>query len=141
MSLQNVFDAFSGAMRSQRSDYHLTLGQAIDILTKYNGAAIIRLEDGKGLGRPHSFRGYYSDLALEPKDTPGTVAELLSDLTAVHNRELTGYKGGEYLMDSDTPLWVAFYGTSSDIAITGLDLADAGERIVVLTRNTEKKEG
>jgi hypothetical protein len=43
-----------------------------------------------------------------------------------------GYKGGIYRMDEHTNLWVANSGESTGIAITGLELNDDNE-VVILT--------
>lgn len=38
--------------------------------------------------------------------------------------EFTGYKGGEYYMDGQTPLWVSEHGVSSGVALVGVELVN-----------------
>lgn len=71
---------------------------------------------------PRSWRGNYRELALSfDKAKDGIlVRRLLLELqgsTALRRacafgKEFHGYKGGDYLMDASTPLWVANYGYS-----------------------------
>jgi hypothetical protein len=104
IDIQSLLDAISEANRNTRKDYHVSLGELITALGKVDPEAEINF------GNPHSYRGYYADLALEPLDKPITVCLLIQDLNHVLDRELTGYKGGEFTMSADTPVWVAHYG-------------------------------
>lgn len=56
----------------------------------------------------HSYRGYYSDLAFEHGET--TVADLLKCCRKAIGSTFVGYKGGEYVMDEHTSVYVAEYG-------------------------------
>ena len=78
------------------------------------------------LGEAHSYRGYYSDLAFAPLyDTePRTVKEILKEALLAHGKTFEGYKGGEFTMNGDTPVWYACYGTTGP-AIMGI--TDEGE--------------
>ena len=104
MDFQKLLDTITAATRDTRKNYHVTLGELIEKLRQADPEALI------GLHNPHSYRGYYTDLALEPTKAPIKVWQLLNQLTDVLDTELTGYKGGEFLMTYDTPLWVAHYG-------------------------------
>lgn len=84
-----------------------------------------------------SYRGFYSQLAIEPvqKEKPTTVADLLDTLRDAVGKTFTGYKGGEYVMDRDTPVWVSEYGCSSGLqvyAVEDVGGIDRGTRIVLL---------
>ena len=60
-----------------------------------------------------SYRDSYDHLTahLCPNFFGGTVGELVDGLTKkVIGRTFPGYKGGEYFMNSDTPVWLAEYG-------------------------------
>lgn len=112
MNVQDLLDALSETARDTRKNYHICLGELL---------AHLRQADPEGniyLGNPHSYRGYYADLALEPLDQAIKVWELINQLSDVIDTKLTGYKGGEFLMEADTPVWVATYGC------TGLALVD-----------------
>lgn len=61
---------------------------------------------------PHSYRGYYEQLAFEP--APGKTAAELRQIAESARRVFTGYKGGEFLMDDDTLGNIAFEGECGD---------------------------
>jgi hypothetical protein len=66
-----------------------------------------------GFGKPHSYRGYYDELAFEPvADT--TVGAMLEAAREADCTEYQGYKGGDYIMDSGTPVWLAHYGDTGE---------------------------
>lgn len=115
-NLQKMFDAFGDATRRVRSDYHVCLGDLIAALENSDDLPV-RFDRGGYPAKPHSYRGYYSDLALEPQDQPVKSKTLLSELKDVLNKELTGYKGGEFLMDPKTPVWRSHYGTTGEAVI------------------------
>lgn len=111
MDIQELFDTISKAAQDTRKDYHVCLGELIDGLRQADPEAPI------GLHNPHSYRGYYSDLALEPTEAPIKVCQLINQLEEVFGTELTGYKGGEFLMSADTPVWVANYGCTGSALV------------------------
>lgn len=110
MDIQAMFNAIAESARLERAKYHLTLGELIESLDALAPKTIIAFPDGRYPGTEHSYRGYYSDLALEPTDTPITAEELHKQLSAALNKTYKGYKGGEFAMYGDTPLWCAFEG-------------------------------
>lgn len=71
-----------------------------------------------------SYRGYYEHLALghtcEMSFGDMSVAQLLAELEAAVDKVYEGYKGGDYRMGTDTPLWVANYGSASGAAVVGV---------------------
>ena len=83
----------------------MTLGELIKFLKTRDSDEIM----SPGVHCPHSYRGYYSELALEPT-TSISVGQLLSELESVLNTELTGYKGGEYKMHEYVDVYIAGYG-------------------------------
>ena len=109
MDLQKLFDMMSNAARDARKGYHLTLGQLIFALNMWNeagkGDRPVVLDNFRSVGNPHSYRGYYADLAFEPTSEGITVAELLKDLREnILNQKLEGYKGGDFVMDGEDNL-------------------------------------
>lgn len=138
MDLQKIFDAMGSMERASRSNYHLCLGQLIEELSAIPGDAPVRLDylPEQGPGEPGSYRGYYSDLAFE-FGPPTTVSAWLSDSRKTLGKTLEGYKGGDFLMGADTPLWVSNYGDNSGRAIMGLVVVD-GE-VVVQTLDTHAR--
>ena len=106
--IENMLAAMSDMARRDRSRYHLTLGDLIAVLKDAEPSAKVVTSDGKGVGRLYSYRGYYADLALN--DGSATAGELLANCEQALDAEFTGYKGGEFLMGENTPLWFAEYG-------------------------------
>lgn len=103
--IQSAFNSLFAAWRRKRSETQLTLGGLIDALENMAPDTEIT-----GLGGMNSYRGYYEDLAFEPITGSETAAKLLSRCTDALGTTLTGYKGGEYVVDLDAPLWVAPFG-------------------------------
>ena len=109
MDFQKLFDAMSEAGRRERSRYHVTLGTLIAELEKLEWDRPVEFVGGGSPRSPHSYRGYYSDLSFS---NGGTIQakELLMICCASRGRTFEGYKGGDFIMGDDTPLWAASYG-------------------------------
>ena len=65
-----------------------------------------------GFARPHSYRGFYDELAFEPAENV-TVGAMLSDARSALNSTFEGWKGGEFVMGDYTPCWLAVEGHSN----------------------------
>lgn len=65
-----------------------------------------------GIEEPHSYRGYYEQLAFEPAP-PMTASEALEIARSAIGQKFEGYKGGTYKMGLDTDCWLAEYGCTS----------------------------
>lgn len=105
MNLQALVDGMSAQWQKERAETQMTLGGFIDALEKL--PPDLKIE---GLGELDSYRGYYSDLAFEPSSEYKTAAKLLEECRAAMGEVFQGYKGGDYCMGRNTPLWVASYG-------------------------------
>lgn len=81
MNIQALFDGLSAEWQRERAETQMTLGQLIEILESMPADTEIR-----GLNCPHSYRGYYYDLAFEP--TEGTVMERLKRLMMKNDGDL-----------------------------------------------------
>lgn len=66
-----------------------------------------------GFGHPHSYRGYYDELAFEPVENV-TVAQMLADAKSALGATYCGYKGGSYTMSEWTPVWLAECGSCGE---------------------------
>lgn len=66
-----------------------------------------------GFDSPHSYRGFYHELAFTPK-MHVTVGSMLQHAKSALNATFTGYKGGEYKMDKFTKVNIADYGDAGD---------------------------
>ena len=134
MDLQKMMDAMSEMNRNTRSDYHLTLGKAIEGLSKFEEKESIRFDyEDKAPGNPHSYRGYYSDLSFEPCQIGerANVGSFLEDLKESLNVEFTGWKGGEFYMGENTPLWVA---TEGECGRAIIDILHRDDGLIITTK-------
>ena len=75
-----------------------------------------------GFSYPHSYRGYYEDLAFEPEENV-TVAQCLALAEDSLCTTFYGYKGGYFTMDAYTRCWFSRYGYSDGDAIGPTTLA------------------
>lgn len=62
-----------------------------------------------GFGRPHSYRGYYEQLAFEPVLATSVKAMLVAAESAI-GTTYQGWKGGDFTMDEYTSVWLALEG-------------------------------
>ena len=119
--LQKLVDTMNAVASNERSSYHLTLGELIDKLSPH---------EGKNLTVPFkdldSYRGYYCDLSAEPGESP--LDEFLDKARKAIGSTFTGYKGGDYVMTKNTPLWVAEYGCTGS-ALIDVKVEDGEVRI------------
>lgn len=69
-----------------------------------------------------SWRGDYAEIALGyEEDVPyPTVTEMLDRVTAAIGSEMEGYKGGIYLAEARTPVWIANWGNSGCSCLIGV---------------------
>ena len=115
MDIQAMFDAMSASMRTTRSDYHVTLGELITDLDGVEG--LVLFEDGNSPGNEDSYRGYYADLAFGQQLEPKLASEFFDQCRRAFGKTYEGYKGGDFVMDEDTPLWRAAYGDTGDAIV------------------------
>lgn len=150
----NLHQAISDVLAQYRADFdsasdgdQWTLGQLIDafnvIVDKYGEKAPAVVFDFCYMHPTHldSWRGVYSELALnyvEPSYTspPLGAIRFLNLLKDADGYTFTGYKGGGYKMDRDTPVWVANSGDVGSTAVVGV--LDMGYEIVLLTKYIAK---
>lgn len=126
--LQALVDCMNSEEQKKRANSgQLTLGKLIEKLELLPPDTPIT-----GLGALRSYRGYYADLAFEPEDGITTVGVVIERCRAAMGREFTGYKGGEFLMGENTPLWVSGYGYASGLKLMGLEARDGALRPVTM---------
>lgn len=136
MGMQELVDAMGTAVRNSRSGYHLTLGEAIDQITKFPDRYVVAFDTTNlSPGNEMSYRGYYCDLAFDESNEPKTVIEFGQQLFGALDQEYTGYKGDEFCMGVSTPLWVSKYGEASGIALMSMHVAE--DRVVIVTKKVE----
>lgn len=137
MDLQAMVDAMSKAASMERGNYHLTLGGLVKVLETADPDmwVIYDLMEPSSPSAPESYRGYYIDLSFPPSSTPITVKEFLREAKDAIGKTFEGYKGGDFEMHSDTPLWASDYGSASGIAIMGAKVI-AG-RLILITKQLD----
>lgn len=103
--MQAMINGMGAQWQRERAETQMTLGDLIERLKEFPPTAEIH-----GLADLDSYRGYYSDLAFEPTDGCEQASSILERCRDAMGQVFTGYKGGEFMMGSLTPLWVAAYG-------------------------------
>lgn len=83
----------------------MTLDELITALEAEDPGKVLPL----GFSHPHSFRGFYEQLAFEPT-TDVTVGEMLADARSARGATYEGWKGGSYTMLGWTDCWLAEEG-------------------------------
>ena len=124
MDLQKLVDAMSETSRMERGNYHVTLGELIEFVDKLPLLTTVKFSNGSHPSGVDSYRGYYSDLAIEPSNEKINVEKFLVILRGSLGKTFMGYKGGDFIMEENTPLWMANYG-------------DCGEAVVSISENGE----
>jgi hypothetical protein len=83
----------------------VTLIELIEYLQDFDPEHPVKL----GFNNPHSYRGYYGDVAFEPvEDT--TVGAMLAAAKRALGATFQGWKGGDYVMQEHTDCWLARKG-------------------------------
>ncbi|MEV5677266.1 hypothetical protein [Streptomyces sp. NPDC052179] len=85
----------------------MTLDDLIDALCAPNQALVLP----RGFTTPHSYRGFFDELAFEPMEGV-SVGAMLGDAWSARGETFTAHKGGEYTMTGDTPCWLALHGSN-----------------------------
>jgi hypothetical protein len=80
---------------------HLDLASLIATLEKEDPAKVVPI----GFGDPHSYRGFYEDVAFEVR-TNVTVGEMLAAANSAVGETFQGWKGGDNTMRLSTPVWL-----------------------------------
>lgn len=152
MDVQEYFKAITKVSRAKSfsSSPQITLGELIkqieDAGTKNGdedktvcfdfGSAIPTVLD--------SWRGSYDELALgyelsgydgNGKYEEATAEKLLTELKSAIGKTFTGWKGGDFTMSENTPIWVSNPGNCGNTAIVGI--LDKDYRLVILTAYCE----
>ena len=145
MDFRGVLDAASEIYSGIRKEYHVSLGELIKHLQDVNPDSIVRekcISDGwlspdidwRGyLYDFVSYRGYYEDLALcrSSSTYEQTAGDLLKKAKSALGDVFEGYKGGSYLMEETTPLWIVNGYSECGSAVIGIEI-NVEERCFIL---------
>ena len=105
MDTQSLINLLTSLSQKNRAKTQMTLGGLIARLQQLDQSL-----EMEGLYGPHSFRGYYCDIAFERGDHKLKVSEVLQTVRRCKGKTFVGYKGGNFKMVKDTPVWIAAYG-------------------------------
>lgn len=140
-SLQEWLDETIAAARAAQfaSRDQLSLGQLIDELKSVreaNGNKDVSVCFDFEHAYPTNFdswRGVYAELALgfSFEGVEPTLDEMIDRAEDAVGRTYEGYKGGDYTMTRETPVWVANFGNAGSTAVTGV--YNEGWQVVLLT--------
>ncbi len=131
--MQKIFDMMSDASRRTRSEYHLTLKDAISYIAVLPDDMPVVFDWREVVpSGVDSYRGYYADLAIDYDAGTATAEYVLKMLKSALGKPFTGYKGGDYEMGEDTPLWASIYGDTGR-AITDIRVIDG--KITFITKD------
>lgn len=130
MDTQQLVDLVLAASERDRMKTMVTLGEMVAALAAAPRNAHVETDQGGSLSSPHSYRGYYSDLAFEPSADPVSVEQLLAAAREALGSTFQGYKGGDYTMSKATPVWLAEHGCCGR-EIRSIHLA--GDKVIVGT--------
>ena len=92
---------------SAECNNQMTLGKLIERLKQLDEQTIIKCTIPLG-----SYRGYYEDLMIEPCESGVNVVDVIKSCEEANGATFTGYKGGDFTMDLETPIFVAYYGST-----------------------------
>lgn len=150
MDFQKFLDnaVAAGRAESLKSSPQMTVGEAIATL---ENSKLTYESDGEERDKHvyfdfeylfptglDSWRGSYAELAItfdwsdryayndENKPKAPTGKEFLTWLKKTVGKTYTGYKGGDFTMGKNTPLWVANYGNSGDTGLVAIEVDDFG---------------
>lgn len=153
MDLQTIINNEITRAREERmkTSTQLTLGELIlkleplvekqpEMIKKYGHEAAIVFDFSctfpVGLS---SWRGSYAELALEwaggdysTNEKQLKLSEFLDLLKSAIGKTYTGWKGGDYVMGKNTPIWVANPGNVGETAV--IDVVDEEYEIILITR-------
>jgi hypothetical protein len=117
----------------RKSNNQMYLGELIAVLKRKDQERPVTF--GFDYAKPtglHSYRGYYEDLAIGyERHAECTVGQFVARLEEANGTVMTGWKGGEYVMNDDTAVWMSKPGESTGMAI--IDVVEVGYSIWLKT--------
>lgn len=94
--------------------------------------------DGYLAKTPISYRGFYDHLCFMPDTSPGikTVGDFKESLKQATRKGNIhyGYKGGDFTMNLNTPVWVDHYGGYAGYFIDKFKMDDTGKLKIILNQ-------
>lgn len=97
----------------------MLLGDFIETLADLDPDLPVVFDNGAHPDSFASYRGYYDQITLTQGKSPKRVRDVLRAAQKAVGATFQGYKGGDYVMDEDTPLWASDYGDTG-LALVGV---------------------
>ena len=91
----------------------MNLGQLIDRLTQLPKDMIVHL------GGIHSYRGYHDEISIAGVRRP--VPQALAECKKANGKAFRGWKGGMFVMNLNTPIWLSSAGECSNRYLTAIN--------------------
>lgn len=151
MDLQTYLDNATTAAREERmkTSNQLTLGELILKLEPIVEAQKKKKKDDQANiyfdfadtfpTHLHSWRGSYAELAIgfgggtySSDDKAMTVIDFYKILKEAIGKTYIGWKGGDFVMGKNTPLWVSDDGMGSQTGI--IEIVDEGYQVILMTQ-------
>jgi hypothetical protein len=122
----------SDITRYPQSNRHKTLNDLVNALLQVNPDSPISF---RYCGTPSlkfvSYRGYYQDLAVTPGESGTvTVNEFIFALHKAVGQIYVGWKGGDFVADLDSPLWVVVSASNIGEFITEVTVESDGSVVI-----------
>lgn len=86
----------------------MTLGELITALEAEDPTRVLP----HGFDNPHSYRGYYDQVAFEPASNI-SIGDMLDAARSALGTTYEGWKGGDFTMDRYTDCWLSMVGSAS----------------------------
>jgi hypothetical protein len=139
-------DTIQKAVQGMRSDRfsksdQLSLGEIVlmlDAIDGKNARVCLLIDDTiKTPVNLDSWRGSYNELAIDYDDSVKGMSfkkfhKMMNDAIG---ETFTGYKGGEYTMNRQTPVWAAHYGESGKDGVC--KITKEGNKVIIKTTKCE----
>lgn len=123
--LEAMLKAFSAQISQEASEGVMTLGELIARLEAMpSDADVVLSYNGMPPSSFGSYRGYYNMLAIDSGKQSISASEFLKMARNADGETFEGYKGGDYTMSRNTPVWASDWGDVTNQAITGVELRE-----------------
>lgn len=121
-----------------KSHNHLTFGELVTIIGKLPKESPLYASSNSyyPVLSIHSYRGYYEDMEFDTGSTPVTVGEFLEMLLSNAGTTIEGYRGGEYIVDDRSYMWVGYEGGTARQALNGVCI-NADDSYTLVTSHVE----
>lgn len=123
--LEAMLKAFGAQISQEASEGVMTLGELTARLEAMpQDAEVIFSHHGRSPRSFCSYRGYYNMLSIDSGENSVTASEVLAWAREADGKTFEGYKGGDYTMSRNTPVWASDWGDVTNQAITGVELRE-----------------